>query len=86
MYQNIMIMFENPELIEQPVCIRLSACINESDDLSTGHPVPSRQGDLLREGFFPHLVGGFNAFKSLLFSPYPASRPRILDQVVHIPG
>ena len=43
-----------------------------------GHPVSSRQGDPLGEGFFPHFVGGDYHLKSLLFSPYPAIPPYVV--------
>ena len=43
-----------------------------------GHPVSSRQGDLLGEGFLPHFVGGHDIVKSLLLSPYPAIPPYVV--------
>ena len=43
--------------------------------LTTGHPVSSRPGAPLREGFLPHFVGGIHHLKSLLLSPYPAIPP-----------
>ena len=46
--------------------------------LPQGHPVSSRQGAPLREGFLPHFVGGIHHLKSLLFSPYPAIPPYVV--------
>ena len=46
--------------------------------LPTGHPVSSRQGAPLREGFLPHFVGGTHHLKNLLFTPYPAIPPYVV--------
>jgi len=45
---------------------------------SQGHPVFSRQRAHIRYGFLPHLVGGNDIVKSLLFSPYPAIPPYVV--------
>jgi len=42
------------------------------------HPVFSRQRAHIRYGFLPHLVGGNDIVKSLLFSPYPAIPPYVV--------
>ena len=44
-----------------------------------GHPVSSRQGDPLGQGFFPHFVGGIRRLKSFLFTPYPAIPPYVVQ-------
>ena len=45
---------------------------------SQGHPVFSRQRAHIRYGFLPHLVGGNDIVRSLLFSAYPAIPPYVV--------
>ena len=61
-----------PTIVIYKELIRVQSCYPRAT------PFSSRQRAHIRYGFLPHLVGGNDIVKSLMFSPYPAIPPYVV--------